>query len=53
MGKGKGLVKYWVYITSPGKVIFEARGIKTNNYRITFNLISYKLPIKGAFLIKV
>lgn len=50
MGKGKGSVEYWVFLCTPGKVLFEMRGVDEELARSAFSLASAKLPVRTNFV---
>ena len=49
MGKGKGIVEYWVAIVKPGKVLYEMSGVSQEVAREAFRLAGAKLPVKTVF----
>lgn len=49
-GKGKGNVEYWVFLTQPGRVLFEIEGVSEDIAREAFKLASAKLPVKTDFV---
>ncbi|QQG46756.1 MAG: 50S ribosomal protein L16 [Candidatus Azosocius agrarius] len=52
-GKGKGNVEYWVFLTQPGRVLFEVEGVSSDIAKEAFRLASAKLPVKTGFIEKV
>jgi len=46
MGKGKGNVDYWVYLVSPGEVLYEVNGVSSAVAIAALKLASKKLPVK-------
>lgn len=52
MGKGKGAPEYFVARISPGRILFEAEGVKVETAREALRLGSQKLPIKTKFVVR-
>ncbi|HFL8794973.1 MAG TPA: 50S ribosomal protein L16 [Candidatus Azosocius sp. HAIN] len=52
-GKGKGNVEYWVFLTQPGRILFEVEGVSAEIAKEAFRLASAKLPVKTDFVEKV
>lgn len=52
MGAGKGDVKGYVAVVTPGRVIFELTGVSTEDARKAFSLAGAKLPFKTKFVEK-
>ena len=50
MGKGKGIVEYWVAPIQPGRVLYEIQGVSEEQAREAFRLASAKLAVKTAFV---
>lgn len=50
MGKGKGVVEYWVAIIKPGSLLFEVSGVSMSSAREAFRLADSKLPFKCRFI---
>ncbi len=50
MGKGKGVVEFWVAPVKPGRVMFEMSGVAEPVARRALELAAYKLPIKTKFV---
>jgi len=50
MGKGKGMVEYWVAVVKPGRVMFEVGGVKEDVAKEALRLASQKLPIRSKFV---
>jgi large subunit ribosomal protein L16 len=46
MGKGKGSVDSWVYVATPGKVLYEIDGVSEDVAKRALELAGYKLPVK-------
>ena len=52
MGKGKGAPEYWVATVRPGRILFEAGGVKLELARQALALAEQKLPIKTKFTVR-
>jgi len=52
MGKGKGIIKYWVAVIQKSKIFFEIKGLKHKMIKKTLNSARIKLPIKTNFFSK-
>ena len=52
MGKGKGLVEYWVAAVKPGRVMFEIAGVEESVAKEAMRLAGSKLPIKTKFVVR-
>jgi large subunit ribosomal protein L16 len=50
MGKGKGVVEYWVAQVQPGRVLYEIEGISEELAREAFKLAAAKLPLQTTFV---
>jgi large subunit ribosomal protein L16 len=50
MGKGKGVVEYWVAQVQPGRVLYEIEGISEELAREAFKLAAAKLPVQTTFV---
>lgn len=50
MGKGKGLVEYWVAVVKPGRVLFELGGVSEDVARGALKLAAFKLPFRTKFV---
>ena len=50
MGKGKGMVEYYVAVIRPGRLIFELGGVDEAEAREAMRLAAQKLPIKTRFV---
>lgn len=50
MGKGKGLVEYWVAVVKPGRVLFELGGVSEDVARGALRLAAFKLPFRTKFV---
>jgi large subunit ribosomal protein L16 len=51
MGKGKGMVEFWVAPVKPGIILFEVGEISLYTAKEALRLASYKLPVKTKFII--
>jgi len=52
MGKGKGAPEYFVARVTPGRILFEAEGVKTEIAKEALRLAAQKLPIKTKFVVR-
>lgn len=52
MGKGKGDVKGYVAVVTPGRILFEITGVTREVAQEAFLRAAHKLPIKTRFVIK-
>ncbi len=52
MGKGKGAPEYWVATVRPGRILFEAGGIRRELAQEALRLAQQKLPIKTKFVVR-
>ena len=52
MGKGKGLVEYWVAPVKPGRVMFEIAGVEEAVAKEAMRLAGSKLPVKTKFVVR-
>ena len=52
MGSGKGSPAYWVAVVTPGRVLFEVKGVDEETAREAMRLAMHKLPIKCKFVKK-
>jgi large subunit ribosomal protein L16 len=51
MGKGKGIVEFWVAVVKPGRVMFEVGGgLTEETAKEALRLASHKLAIKTKFV---
>lgn len=50
MGKGKGEIKGYVAVVTPGRIIFELTGVSTQDARKAFCLAAAKLPFKTKII---
>lgn len=52
MGKGKGLVSYWVLRAAAGKVLFEISNVKSVIAKFILKQASKKLPVPTCIIRK-
>jgi len=52
MGGGKGAVDHWVAAVKAGTILFEITGLKEDEAKEAFRLVSHKLPVKTKFVRK-
>lgn len=52
MGKGKGDVKGYVAVVTPGRILFEITGVTREVAQEAFLRAAHKLPVKTRFVIK-
>ncbi|MEK7747629.1 MAG: 50S ribosomal protein L16 [Nitrospirota bacterium] len=52
MGKGKGMVEYWVAVVKPGRVLYEMEGVTPEIAKKALDMASYKLPIRTQFVLR-
>ena len=50
MGKGKGATEGWVAVVTPGKVLYEIKGVPEDKAREALRIASFKLPIETRFV---
>ena len=50
MGKGKGATEGWVAVVTPGKVLYEIKGVEEDKAREALRIASFKLPIETRFV---
>ena len=48
MGGGKAAVDHWVAVVRPGRIMFEIKGVPTEDAMQAMRLASHKLPIATA-----
>ena len=53
MGAGKGDVAYYVAPVSPGRVLFELKGVTEDMARKIFKAVSFKLSVRTKFVKKM
>ncbi|MCK9292428.1 MAG: 50S ribosomal protein L16 [Bacteroidales bacterium] len=52
MGKGKGAPEYFVAPITPGRIIFEAKGVPLEIAREALRLAAQKLPVVTKFVVR-
>jgi large subunit ribosomal protein L16 len=52
MGKGKGMVEYWVAVVKPGRILYEMEGVTPDIAKKALGLASYKLPIRTQIVLR-
>lgn len=52
MGKGKGAPEYFVTRVTPGRILFEAEGVKIDTAREALRLGSQKLSVTTKFVVR-
>jgi large subunit ribosomal protein L16 len=50
MGKGKGATEGWVAVVTPGKMLYEIKGVPEDKAREALRIASFKLPIETRFV---
>lgn len=45
MGKGKGAPEFWVFVTKPGRILFELEGVPKDIATEALTLARHKLPV--------
>ncbi|MDD5773625.1 MAG: 50S ribosomal protein L16 [bacterium] len=50
MGKGKGMVEYWVAVIKPGRILFELGGVTEDIAKQALRRAAFKLPFKTKFV---
>ena len=50
MGKGKGMVEFWVSVVKRGKILFEIEGLPEELARESMRLAASKLPLPTRFV---
>jgi len=50
MGKGKGPTEGWVAVVTPGKVLYEIKGVPEDKAKEALRIASHKLPIGTRFV---
>ena len=50
MGKGKGATEGWMAVVTPGKVLYEIKGVPEDKAREALRIASFKLPIETRFV---
>jgi large subunit ribosomal protein L16 len=52
MGKGKGPNEGWVAVVTPGRVLYEIKGVTEDKAREALRIASHKLPIETRFVMR-
>lgn len=50
MGKGKGMVEFWVSVVKRGKILFEVEGLPEELAKESMRLAASKLPLPTRFI---
>ena len=50
MGKGKGMVEFWVCVVKRGRILFEVEGFPEEMARSAMRLAASKLPLPTRFV---
>ncbi len=50
MGKGKGMVEFWVAVVKRGKILFEIEGLPEELAKESMRLAASKLPLRTRFI---
>ena len=50
MGKGKGMVEFWVAVVKRGKILFEIEGLPEELAKESMRLAAAKLPLRTRFI---
>ncbi len=50
MGKGKGMVEFWVAVVKRGRVLFEVEGVPEQLARDSMRDAAFKMPIRTRFV---
>lgn len=50
MGKGKGMVEFWVAVVKRGKILFEVEGLPEELAKESMRLAAFKIPLKTRFI---
>lgn len=50
MGKGKGMVEFWVSVVKRGKILFEVEGFPQEIAREAMRLAASKIPLRTRFI---
>ncbi len=50
MGKGKGMVEFWVCVVRRGKILFEVEGLPEEIAKESMRLAAAKLPLPTRFI---
>lgn len=50
MGKGKGMVEFWVSVVKRGKILFEVDGLPEELAKESMRLAASKIPLRTRFI---
>ena len=50
MGKGKGMVEFWVAVVKRGKILFEIEGLPEELAKESMRLAASKIPLRTRFI---
>ena len=50
MGKGKGMVEFWVAVVKAGRILFEVEGLPEELARESMRLAASKMPLPTRFV---
>ncbi len=50
MGKGKGMVEFWVAVVKRGKILFEIEGLPEELAKESMRLAAFKIPLRTRFV---
>ena len=50
MGKGKGMVEFWVAVVKRGKILFEVEGLPEEIAKESMRLAASKIPLRTRFI---
>lgn len=50
MGKGKGMVEFWVAVVKRGKILFEVEGLPEEIAKEAMRLAASKIPLRTRFV---
>ena len=53
MGKGKGMVEFWVAVVRRGKVLVEMEGIPEQLAKAALRLAAAKIPLRTRFVTRI
>lgn len=52
MGKGKGPTEGWVAVVTPGRILYEIKGVTEDKAREALRIAAHKLPIETRFVMR-
>lgn len=50
MGKGKGMVEFWVAVVKRGKILFEVEGLPEELAKESMRLAAFKISLRTRFI---